>query len=217
MTNRVNKMSTSHESLSQEPRLIGGADLASALLYPSGDAFRAAKHRGGIPVELFRVPGRKGWFARREDVFAWQQAQLPESDVLKLRTHGPSGGGMSFGQLIKAIRLQKQMSQKALAGVLEIDQSYLAAVESGRRKPPKPPQFGLLLDAICTSEAQRTLLAEAAEYFDLRRGAGQLNREDKLSIVKLIEMLPMLGTDEVRALYEHADGLLLRARRAQMT
>lgn len=213
----MSKTSTTHKNQSLEPCVIGGEVLVDALLLPSSEAFRAAKHRGAIPVELFRVAGRKGWFARREDVLAWQRAQLPEAGGQAAPAIRVVDSSLSYGQLIKALRLKHCMSQKALAQALEIDQSYLAALETGRRKPPQEPLFSKILAAMGVVDEDKTMVTMAAEFHELRRGARKLKSDSKPSIQGLIDMLPLLPPEDVRTLYELADGLLLRARRAQMT
>jgi transcriptional regulator with XRE-family HTH domain len=213
----MSKTPATHESQTLEASLIGGVALVDALLLPSPEAFRAAKHRAAIPVELFRVQGRKGWFARREDVLAWQRAQLPEAGGPAAPIRRVVDSSLSYGQLLKSLRLKKCMSQKELALALGIDQSYLAALESGRRKPPKEPLFSQVLAAIGASDEERAMVLLAAEFYELRRGATKLKSESSPSVLRLVEMLALLRPDDVRTLYEHADGLLLRARRSQMT
>lgn len=39
------------------------ADLAPLLRYPSVGAIRQARLRGQLPVPVFRIPYRRGWFA----------------------------------------------------------------------------------------------------------------------------------------------------------
>lgn len=68
------------------PRILGGEVLRNALGFRSGEAFRLAARQGRIPVQLFKVPGRRGWFARERDVSAWQ-AQVSASG----RPQGGSG------------------------------------------------------------------------------------------------------------------------------
>ena len=38
---------------------------------PSERALRRAAMRGALPIKVFRVPGRPGWFARTQTVAAW--------------------------------------------------------------------------------------------------------------------------------------------------
>ncbi len=64
--------------------------IAKALSYPSPHAFRQAVVRGTIPVPIFRVPNRRGYFALARDVAVWLSAlrrsaensqQLPKSST----------------------------------------------------------------------------------------------------------------------------------------
>lgn len=51
--------------------LMDNAQLREALGYRTQSAFdRAMKHRQ-IGVRIFRIPGRKGWFALAADVASW--------------------------------------------------------------------------------------------------------------------------------------------------
>lgn len=51
--------------------LMTGADLRRLLRMNHERAFRRAAAAGRLPVSVFRLPGRKGWFARTRDVAAW--------------------------------------------------------------------------------------------------------------------------------------------------
>lgn len=51
--------------------LVGGEALRLALGYRTGEAFRAAARAGRVPVKLVKLEGRRGWFARQEDVQQW--------------------------------------------------------------------------------------------------------------------------------------------------
>ncbi len=68
-------MASSADSIAQEniadPPLLGGKRLRGLLGFESGEAFRAAIRTGRVPVALFKIPGRKGWFAQSDDVSAW--------------------------------------------------------------------------------------------------------------------------------------------------
>lgn len=45
--------------------------LRNALDFASAEAFRIAFHSGRLPVPVFKIPGRQGWFARSTDVASW--------------------------------------------------------------------------------------------------------------------------------------------------
>ena len=55
----------------QQGPLLGGEQLRLALGFKSGEAFRAAARSGRVPVQLMKIAGRKGWFARTDDVLFW--------------------------------------------------------------------------------------------------------------------------------------------------
>lgn len=50
---------------------LGGEDLRKALLYPSMKAFLQALTRGTVPVPVFPIDNRRGWFALTKDVAHW--------------------------------------------------------------------------------------------------------------------------------------------------
>lgn len=50
---------------------LGGRDLYSALGFKSYAAFHRSKQRGEVGVDVFALPGRRGWFALTTDVAAW--------------------------------------------------------------------------------------------------------------------------------------------------
>lgn len=51
--------------------LIGQDDLRQALGYATADAFRQALRRRLLPVPVFAVPRRRGWYALAKDVARW--------------------------------------------------------------------------------------------------------------------------------------------------
>lgn len=54
--------------------LVSGSDLARLAGFKSTDAFRMAERRGQIGFEVFRIEGRKGRFARVEDLARWLES-----------------------------------------------------------------------------------------------------------------------------------------------
>ena len=55
--------------------LVSGRDLAKLAGFKSTDALRVAEQRGHLGFRVFRIEGRRGRFARVEDVAAWLDAQ----------------------------------------------------------------------------------------------------------------------------------------------
>jgi len=68
--------------------LVDTRRLAALLAYPSANAVRHAHRRGRLPVPLFRVLGRRGLFARMNDVKTLLQQGLQQA-------HPPAPNGAS--------------------------------------------------------------------------------------------------------------------------
>lgn len=51
--------------------VVGSAGLRQALGFPSQAALRQAIVRGDVPVPVFTIEGRKGWFALAHDLASW--------------------------------------------------------------------------------------------------------------------------------------------------
>jgi hypothetical protein len=60
--------------------LMGGTDLYAALGFKSYSAFYRAKEIGELGVNVFQLPGRRGWFALTETVGYWLQKQASHSE-----------------------------------------------------------------------------------------------------------------------------------------
>jgi len=57
--------------LKEHGELMTGTSLRLLWHMKHERAFRRAAVAGRLPVSVFRLPGRKGWFARTRDVAAW--------------------------------------------------------------------------------------------------------------------------------------------------
>lgn len=53
--------------------LLSAAETARLLGYSSTGALAKARQTGRLPIEMFQVPGRRGWFATTGAVRAWLQ------------------------------------------------------------------------------------------------------------------------------------------------
>lgn len=51
--------------------ILSAATTAKVMGFASTDALRFARVSGRLSVQMFRVDGRRGWFAATEDVAAW--------------------------------------------------------------------------------------------------------------------------------------------------
>lgn len=54
---------------------LGGQDLYSALGFKTYAAFHRSKQRGELGVHVFKLTGRRGWFALTDAVAAWLGSQ----------------------------------------------------------------------------------------------------------------------------------------------
>lgn len=57
--------------LDQYGPTISGRDLYAALGFKSYAAFHRSKQRGEIGVNVFTIPGRRGWFALTPEIAEW--------------------------------------------------------------------------------------------------------------------------------------------------
>lgn len=57
--------------LNQYGPIIGGRDLYKALGFRSHASFRLANEQMKIPIAVYQLPGRRGWFARTGDLAFW--------------------------------------------------------------------------------------------------------------------------------------------------
>lgn len=54
--------------------LMDSRALTAFFKFASDRSFRRSATKGALPVSVFRVPGRRGWFARTQDVASWLAA-----------------------------------------------------------------------------------------------------------------------------------------------
>lgn len=76
---RVNSSSTLSQLYGP---LMHTRDVQQALRYQSAEAVRVARASGRLKIRMFSLPGRRGLFARTEDVALWlDQAMTPEEEA----------------------------------------------------------------------------------------------------------------------------------------
>lgn len=68
--------------------ILGGKDLWRSLGYKTFAAFVRAVDKGSMGVKVFRIEGRRGWFAMTEDVVIWL-SQLKEKNQSQPREEVP--------------------------------------------------------------------------------------------------------------------------------
>ena len=59
--------------------ILSAAEAARAMGFPSSEALSKARQTGRLPIPMFQIPGRRGWFAARHVVKAWLESALASS------------------------------------------------------------------------------------------------------------------------------------------
>ena len=89
MTDRdvVEESPTARWLMREHGPILPAAIAAKVLGFKSTDALRQARHRQKLPVPMFTIEGRRGWFASTAVVAAWieqtaiVQANTPDTRV----------------------------------------------------------------------------------------------------------------------------------------
>jgi hypothetical protein len=56
--------------------VLTGAETARLMGFPTTDALYKARQAGRLPIDMFRLPGRRGWFAATPALKAWLEASF---------------------------------------------------------------------------------------------------------------------------------------------
>lgn len=78
-------------------------------------------------------------------------------------------GSHTFGTLLAEIRLSRRLTQKQVAIAADVDCSYIAALEKGRRSPPPKETIRRLGNAVCASPPERQEMEKAAALFRISK------------------------------------------------
>lgn len=68
--------SITRELVVEHGPLLDAASTAKALGFKTQEALRQARRDGRLPISMFRLPGRRGWWASTEAVVSWLDAQI---------------------------------------------------------------------------------------------------------------------------------------------
>lgn len=58
--------------------LLTSSQAAKLLGYRNAEALRQARLRQRLPVRMFKIPNRRGWFTATEAVARWVEATIPK-------------------------------------------------------------------------------------------------------------------------------------------
>ncbi|MBB6186670.1 hypothetical protein HDE77_001020 [Rhodanobacter sp. MP7CTX1] len=61
--------------------VISGAETARIMGFSTTEALYKARQAGRLPIDLFRLPGRRGWFAATPAVREWLHGVMSEGGV----------------------------------------------------------------------------------------------------------------------------------------
>lgn len=107
-----------------------------------------------------------------------------------------------FGETLFQLRHSKRLLQKTVAYDAEIDASYLAALENGRRPPPEPSTLDRIVVALGLGEREAENLRFLADLdrtiLNLTKTTGSLRGGDCL--IQLANALPNLSEAQLGAL-----------------
>jgi hypothetical protein len=59
--------------------LMSASETARVMGFSSTEALAKARLAGRLPIEMFKLPGRRGWFASTASVRAWLEQTLVDS------------------------------------------------------------------------------------------------------------------------------------------
>lgn len=119
-----------------------------------------------------------------------------------------------FGMVLANLRRSRNLRQWQLAGMTSLDASYLAALEGGRRKPPRETVLARLLEALRATDQEAHELRRSATLSTIARSirphAGEFAAVDVA--LKLLEYSHLLATAEIQSLEVLVDSFAYRAR-----
>lgn len=68
--------------------ILSAGEAARLMGFPTSEALTKARQTGRLPIPMFRIPGRRGWFTATHVVKAWLEQTLAAQDG----TTGPEEG-----------------------------------------------------------------------------------------------------------------------------
>lgn len=60
--------------------ILNAVEAARLMGFPSSEALTKARQTGRLPIPMFQIPGRRGWFAATHVVKAWLEQTLASQD-----------------------------------------------------------------------------------------------------------------------------------------
>lgn len=195
--------------------LLGGEALWKVLGYPTAAAFRQAVSRGTVPVPLVEVSHRRGRFARIEHVNVWLEGLKPSANTSSTEDRMAQPRHLEFGALVRQVREAHGLSQKHVALTADLDQSYLAGLEAGRRPPPRAAVLSRLVDALNVSDQERARLTFQCSLTRLARALSAYSDTDRRLLLQLGTALRSMPASRRAAIAEVLDALIRQSNREE--
>lgn len=118
-----------------------------------------------------------------------------------------------FGFCLADLRRKRRLRQKQVAAASDLDCSYIAALENGRRVPPRDGVMTRLSEALGLSDAEKSELRRTAVLSEI--GRAMLQHADELTginaALSILEISAYLSEEELRAIETLMDGYRYRA------
>lgn len=109
-----------------------------------------------------------------------------------------------FGACLLRLRARRNLSQKAVAISAEMDQSYLAGLEAGRRPPPRDRQLARLVSALDATPEEIQELREARALARLADVVDELDPQRGRALASLACRFNRLSLSQLRVIEEMA-------------
>lgn len=118
-----------------------------------------------------------------------------------------------FGLYLAKIRRKNRLKQKEVAFDAGMDPSYIAALENGRRLPPKQSLMVALTKAVQANEVEQRELSRAANLSEMAKGM-EAHREEFLGVpvaMAILELSAVMTQAEIDAIATLVAGYRYRA------
>lgn len=109
-----------------------------------------------------------------------------------------------FGACLLRLRTRRRLAQKAVAISAQMDQSYLAGLEAGRRPPPRDRQLARLICALNATPEEIKELREARALSRLAEVVAELDPERGPALASLACCVNRLSVSQLHVIQEMA-------------
>ena len=118
-----------------------------------------------------------------------------------------------FSEQLFQLRRSKRLMQKTVAATADIDASYLASLERGRRDPPPPETLERLLKALSANAGESEAIRRSAALTHLQRviELHESHLQGADTLLRLATAIPSMALDELLAIETLVEGFRRRS------